>query len=367
MELAGKYRLTYTRYADDLTFSATRPFPEPIAVRNGGLAELGDELARVLASNGFKPNPQKVRLQHRGERQEVTGLTVNRFPNVERSFVREIRGMLHAWEKFGEDAAEAVYRQKVGSESSVFRAAVKGKIGFLQMVRGEGNENVIRLSRRYEILTKGPTVQLSVVQRLKAAVWVVDTGLQTGTGFELAGYGMLTCAHVICDASDRLVAYRGATPSDEKSVKVLYSDENLDLALLSFPNGERAALTISGPRPIDLEEKIRVAGFPNWEAGENDASIASTHVIGFYEPTVMERDVVSQRKFQGGGRCRVNGAIFTGMSGGPVVDSQGLVVGVASQGSESMRKRLHDDNKHAFIDLKTLLGFLREAKQRTEG
>ena len=90
---------------------------------------------------------------------------------------------------------------------------------------------------------------------------------------------------------------------------------------------------------------MRVAGFPNWEAGENDASIASTHVIGFYEePTVMERDVVSQRNFHGGGRCRVNGAIFTGMSGGPVVDSKGLVVGVASQGSESMRKRLHDDN-----------------------
>jgi len=66
----------------------------------------------IIAENGFNINEKKVRLQVRGNHQEVTGLTTNQFPNVKRTYVRQIRAMLHAWAKFGLEAAEKEYYQK---------------------------------------------------------------------------------------------------------------------------------------------------------------------------------------------------------------------------------------------------------------
>ncbi|WP_412770282.1 hypothetical protein [Ralstonia pseudosolanacearum] len=82
--LAAKHGATYTRYADDLTFSTNRPnFPPEIAISMGAHAWMpGPDLERIVTRNGFGFNPQKTRLQYRDSRQEVTGLTVNRKVNV---------------------------------------------------------------------------------------------------------------------------------------------------------------------------------------------------------------------------------------------------------------------------------------------
>lgn len=101
--LAKKHRCTYTRYADDISFSTTAPrFPPALASRKGdgwapGEVELGRELAEVIEANDFRVNARKTRMQVRECHQEVTGLTVNKFPNVQRRFVRQVRAMLHAW------------------------------------------------------------------------------------------------------------------------------------------------------------------------------------------------------------------------------------------------------------------------------
>ena len=115
--LAGQCRSTYTRYADDLTFSTNRrDFPTELATIDDGEVRLGPELAAVLERSGFRVNARKVRLQTREFRQEVTGLTVNVFPNVRRRYVRQIRAMLHAWRTFGLAAAEAEYRRRYAQD-----------------------------------------------------------------------------------------------------------------------------------------------------------------------------------------------------------------------------------------------------------
>lgn len=84
-----------------------------------------------------------MRLQIRNQRQEVTGLTVNKYPNVKRQYVRQIRGMLHAWRKFGLQNAEDEYFSRYDKkyrgpykERPSFKYIVKGKIEYLGMVRG---------------------------------------------------------------------------------------------------------------------------------------------------------------------------------------------------------------------------------------
>ncbi len=77
--LAKRYRLTYTRYADDLTFSTNlRVFPEAVAKQTAEHEwELGDDLIAAIKGCGFRINEKKTRMLYRTSRQEVTGLVVN--------------------------------------------------------------------------------------------------------------------------------------------------------------------------------------------------------------------------------------------------------------------------------------------------
>ena len=149
--LAKECRCTYTRYADDLTFSTTVPkFPKQLATPVAGLARnnlvLGDELVSIIERNGFQINTRKQRLQLRHQHQEVTGLTVNEFPNVPRRFVRQVRAMLHAWRKHGLEAAEREFRERYDGRSRCpdrqppsYRQVLRGKLAFLKMVKGESD------------------------------------------------------------------------------------------------------------------------------------------------------------------------------------------------------------------------------------
>jgi RNA-directed DNA polymerase len=150
--LTKEFKCTYTRYCDDITFSTTLSnFPREIAYTNTEEDKLkillGERLRLVIQDNGFEINENKVRLQHKTRHQEVTGLTVNQFPNVKRDYVRKISSMLHAWDKFGLDAVQARYIEKCSKELGIpaeevppFKEVLRGKINFLGMVRGKDNE-----------------------------------------------------------------------------------------------------------------------------------------------------------------------------------------------------------------------------------
>jgi RNA-directed DNA polymerase len=153
--LAKEFKCTYTRYCDDITFSTTLPnFPREIAYTNTEEDKrkilLGERLISVIQDNGFEINANKVRLQHKTRHQEVTGLTVNQFPNVKRDYVRKISSMLHAWDKFGLESVQERYIEKRSKELGIpvedmeevppFQEVLRGKINFLGMVRGKDNE-----------------------------------------------------------------------------------------------------------------------------------------------------------------------------------------------------------------------------------
>lgn len=97
--LASHNGCTYSRYADDLTFSTNKPeFPASIAKRTEGDEHKwspGNELARLVKKSGFEMNPLKTRMQYHDSRQEVTGLVVNRKVNVRSEYRHTVRAMVH--------------------------------------------------------------------------------------------------------------------------------------------------------------------------------------------------------------------------------------------------------------------------------
>ena len=86
---------TYTRYADDLTFSTTD---------RDKLREIGNILQGtngIVTHEGLTIHPTKTRVLRQSQQQEVTGVIVNHKLNVDRTTLRKFRATLYQIEKDG--------------------------------------------------------------------------------------------------------------------------------------------------------------------------------------------------------------------------------------------------------------------------
>lgn len=112
VRLAKAYTCTYSRYADDLTFSTNRKeFPDAIAEELAGYPGswiLSDTLLNEIARTGFSVNHQKTRMQCRPSQQLVTGLTVNEKVNIRADYYRKARKMCSSLFNYGHYYTELV-------------------------------------------------------------------------------------------------------------------------------------------------------------------------------------------------------------------------------------------------------------------
>ena len=93
VKIAKKYRFTYSRYADDMTFSTNRELNSNKLRASKELENFLAELEELIVSSGFEINPKKTRLSNNMQRQEVTGLVVNKKINVKREYIKNTRAM----------------------------------------------------------------------------------------------------------------------------------------------------------------------------------------------------------------------------------------------------------------------------------
>jgi len=97
VRLAKKYGVTYTRYADDITFSTSqKDFPIGLATvdpSDPAVWHLSEELVGKIVTSGFTINTAKTRMHFRGSRQMVTGLVVNEKVNIRSDYYRRARAM----------------------------------------------------------------------------------------------------------------------------------------------------------------------------------------------------------------------------------------------------------------------------------
>jgi hypothetical protein len=100
-------------------------------------------MKKIIHGQNFTLNEGKTRLQKRGYRQEVTGLTVNEKPNLNRRYIRQVRAMLNNWEKYGLVQAVDKFKKDyaldkghVKDENNKFTHVLRGKLNYMRMVRG---------------------------------------------------------------------------------------------------------------------------------------------------------------------------------------------------------------------------------------
>lgn len=161
--LAKRFGATYSRYADDITFSSDLSIfkrkKNPILNEKGHYDDFRSELKRIIEEQDFKVNPLKTRLQKKGTKQEVTGLTVNEKVNVNRKYIKDIRMYLYFWEAYGYQKAEGIFKEHylskkghVKNPQNKFENVLDGKLEYLKMVKGFDNPTYLKLKGRYDRL-----------------------------------------------------------------------------------------------------------------------------------------------------------------------------------------------------------------------
>jgi RNA-directed DNA polymerase len=151
-KLAKSYNCEYSRYADDITFSADHNvFTKDHTFR---LA-----LDRIIKEENFRINSEKTRLQRKEDRQEVTGLIVNEKVNVPRKMVKDIRMWLYLWEKYGYEHASNkfvsdYFKQKghLNPNGAPLDNVLSGKLSYMSMVKGKGDPTYAGLKSRFDKL-----------------------------------------------------------------------------------------------------------------------------------------------------------------------------------------------------------------------
>lgn len=156
-----------------------------------------------------------------------------------------------------------------------------------------------------------------LVDRLRPSIALVlvsgDWGKTSGTAFAIHSDGLFATAfHVVEDAKEVLLQLHGG---QSFSADVVAGNPEADLAILRIARTGLTPLPILDASAIRQGEDILVIGFP-----------LST-VLGNYDVTVT-RGIVSAVRSQLG-LIQVDAAMNPGVSGGPVVNLRGQVVGVA--------------------------------------
>lgn len=130
--------IDYTRYADDLTFSCNEYLTETIIMA----------IRTIINKHEFTINEKKFRLLSSKSKQTVTGIIVNKKVNVDRTYIRNIRAVLHHIKNEGiEEAAKKHYKvlqaDQFVQKKLLFK--VKGQIDFVGQVRGKEDGIYLKL------------------------------------------------------------------------------------------------------------------------------------------------------------------------------------------------------------------------------
>lgn len=138
-------KIKYTRYADDLSFSSNWNVFEKTIIC---------ELKKIIESENFEVNPAKTRVRTFMQRQEVTGLIVNKKLNVKREYLQKVRAMINNWEKGGISFATSQFKkhQPINKINYDFKEVLLGHLSFLKLIKGADNLVVQNLQMRYNFL-----------------------------------------------------------------------------------------------------------------------------------------------------------------------------------------------------------------------
>lgn len=340
--LGKKEHATYSRYADDITFSTTkRSFSNGIIDRleSNKPPDLGVELIDIIERNYFQVNPRKTRISSGTESKYVTGVKVNLKPNVSRRYVRQIRSMLHAWEAYKLVGAQAAFSSDYGGGSKSFVQVVRGRLAHIKNVKGGDDLVYRRLYNRFVRLEgKGrPELPETEIEDLYSRIFVVESGKQHATGFILDGRWFITCAHALetktieyFTHSDSIPILHRKADVDDHQISPVNEFDLAAFAVASDLSGkDKSFESVASSVEVTTGMACKVLGFPGYTYGS--------------QPHIMPVNVtnVEMNKY-GILNAFVDKKMISGSSGSPVLNDKNQVIGMVQRGT--LNRSTGDEN-----------------------
>jgi len=376
IKFSKKNSINYSRYADDITFSTYKyEFTKNIIDGEITCLKIGKELDKILSKNSFIVNENKVFLNSTKSRQEVTGLVVNKFPNVKRQYVKNLRAILCNCKNVGIYASAQRYIKKGLCKNantidkcndekfkeqiiSWFKCVLKGKINFIKQVKGEDNPTylnfAVQLNELFDEKIFDTSLFDSLMDRITKNVLVLehlsDDAWFQGSGFILKGYGLFTNYHVTESRDFYKVFTFNEYPDNykyfiSKDLNELNSDKDIDYALYDIKYSDDTCFELGDSRKLELGDSVTIIGYPNFQKGNS--------------PMIQRCDITSKKEFMGAPLYTVSGRIVHGSSGGVVLNDNGQVVGIIKAGIVKLDEDETNENQ-GFIPMHVVLEHYKE-------
>ena len=126
--LAKKYHADYSRYADDITFSGASNVKNIIPI-----------VTKIIREEGFDVNVKKTRYAYYYQRQEVTGLIVNKKVSVSKEYIKELNKEIYFCKKFG----VVSHLEKTNNHKSFYKEHLYGKAYFVNMIDKDMGQKIL--------------------------------------------------------------------------------------------------------------------------------------------------------------------------------------------------------------------------------
>lgn len=134
--LAERYNLSYTRYADDLTFSG-------LGKSVPALKDIIPLVTKIIRNERFMVNFDKRKVFRNNQQQNVTGVVVNQRPNVSRKEFDRLKAILHNSVKQGPASQN---REQVEH----FDAHLLGRIAHVSQLNAQRGQKLMELYRQID-------------------------------------------------------------------------------------------------------------------------------------------------------------------------------------------------------------------------
>ena len=358
IKFSKHHKMRYSRYADDLTFSSNKPFnPE---VFDSEARILGEELTTLITESGFEVNEEKIVFSTRRDHQEVTGLVVNEFVNLKRSYIRNLRWLLFTYKKWGKEAAHNLYYTKLHrtrnktNEPTDIDFVLRGMLAFVKSVRTASDDKYHlynSFAKEYNSLVHTGKVALYDPREFWLNSIVVieynyDGKVQTvqGTGFIVDDVYLVTAAHIIPYEEETETPKIGninvetvnrdqtktailKTSSILLSQCIVARDSDADWMVIRLyqQHNAKQSFMFGDTKKIDQGSQVTITGFPNYAEGNMYQAMTYEVTSACSGIRAFEWNVLS-----------VDGVLCHGISRGPVLNDKGKVIGVVSPGPATL-------------------------------
>lgn len=347
MHLSREYHYQYSRYADDLTFSFEssywfyRHFYSDRKLRIPNKIRVA--ITEFHGNKSFEINENKSFYSCNYSRQVVTGVVCNKKTNIKREQYRRLRSTLHRLSIGDEEGAMGCYYGKSSSdlseeEKGTFRTSLRGSLDFYKslLINPWSSGPLMRLGSLYnQSKVEGDSV-FPIALHQDSILYLEGINSKDepfeGLGFYLPSYGLLTAWHVISDAvfDDR-----------EKRNIGVKSSAKISLGIFSFgkstvQTGRHDAAILNDVPPEIIQSFPRVSVSTDLPSkGDKVFAYQLHHSENGFRFDLLDGELLEiGSPSEEGTLCYTNCLFQHGMSGGPVFNGMGKVVGIVHSATE---------------------------------